>query len=192
MVILQVLSLNFDKIVDKNLLTGLNLHIEKVQCDQSVIWSLASELFYLAKQVLIFEGEKKNPEPKHSNSLLTNQRLNLYTPFAVVAFMSLWQTCLGGGKWLDIRKIMIETVKQTKKTTINLKMLLLCMGFSGGSVVKNPPAIQEMWIQSLGQEHPLEKEMFFSNILAWEIPWSGKLMGDSPWSRKRVRHDLGI
>ena len=59
MVILQVLSLNFDKIVDKDLLTGLNLHIEKVQCDQSVIWSLASELFYLAKQVLIFEGEKK-------------------------------------------------------------------------------------------------------------------------------------
>ena len=116
MVILQVLSLNFDKIVDKDLLTGLNLHIEKVQCDQSVIWSLASELFNLAKQVLIFEGEKKkNPEPKHSNSLLTNQRLNLYTPFAVVAFMSLWQTCLGGGKWLDIRKIMIETVKQTNK-----------------------------------------------------------------------------
>ena len=37
MVILQVLSLNFDKIVDKDLLTGLNLHIEKVQCDQSVI-----------------------------------------------------------------------------------------------------------------------------------------------------------
>ena len=72
-------------------------------------------------------------------------------------------------------------------------MLLLCMGFSGGSVVKNPPAIQEMWIQSLGQEHPLEKEMAtHSSILAWEIPWSGNLMGDSPWSRKRVRHDLGI
>ena len=29
--------------------------------------------------------------------------------------MSLWQTCLGGRKWLDIRKIMIETIKQTNK-----------------------------------------------------------------------------
>ena len=57
------------------------------------------------------------------------------------------------------------------------------MGFSGGSVVKNPPAIQEMWIQSLGQEHPLEKEMAtHSSILAWEIPQSG--MGDSPQSCK--------
>ena len=32
-------------------------------------------------------------------------------------------------------------------------------GFPGGSVVKNPPAKQEMWVQSLGQEDPLEEEM---------------------------------
>ena len=44
--------------------------------------------------------------------------------------------------------------------------------FSGGSVVKNPPAIQETWVSSLGQEDPLEKEMTIcSNILVWEIPW---------------------
>ena len=36
---------------------------------------------------------------------------------------------------------------------------------------KNLPAKQEMWAQSLGQEHPLEKEMAtHSSILAWEIP----------------------
>ena len=47
------------------------------------------------------------------------------------------------------------------------------MGFPGGSVVKNPPAMQEMWVQSLGQEDPLEKEMAtHSSILAWEIPWT--------------------
>ena len=47
------------------------------------------------------------------------------------------------------------------------------LGFPGGSVVKNPPAKQEMWVQSLGQEDPQEKEMatHFS-ILAWEIPRS--------------------
>ena len=44
-------------------------------------------------------------------------------------------------------------------------------GLPGGSVGKNPPAMQEKWVQSLGQEDPLEKEMTtHSNILAWEIP----------------------
>ena len=38
-------------------------------------------------------------------------------------------------------------------------------------MVKNPPAMQETQIQSLGQEDPLEKEMAtHSNTLAWEIP----------------------
>ena len=47
-----------------------------------------------------------------------------------------------------------------------------CAGFPGGSVVKNLPAMQEtqeMWVQSLGWEDPLEKEMTTS-IPAWEIP----------------------
>ena len=38
-------------------------------------------------------------------------------------------------------------------------------------MVKNPPAMQETWVQSLGQEDPLEKEMAtLSSILAWRIP----------------------
>ena len=33
--------------------------------------------------------------------------------------------------------------------------------------------MQEMWVQSLGQEDPLEKEMaIHSSIFAWEIPWT--------------------
>ena len=37
--------------------------------------------------------------------------------------------------------------------------------------VKNPPAMQETWVQPLSQEDPLEKEIAtHSNILAWEIP----------------------
>ena len=40
----------------------------------------------------------------------------------------------------------------------------------GGSVVKNLPANAYTWVQSLGQEDPLEKEMaIHSSILAWEI-----------------------
>ena len=40
-------------------------------------------------------------------------------------------------------------------------------------MVKNLPAVQESWVQFLGWEGPLEKEMatHFS-ILAWEIPWT--------------------
>ena len=38
--------------------------------------------------------------------------------------------------------------------------------------VKRLPAMQETWIQSLGQEDPLEKEMAtHSDILAWKITW---------------------
>ena len=39
--------------------------------------------------------------------------------------------------------------------------------------VKNLPAVQETWVQSLGWEDPLEKEMAtHSNILAWKISWT--------------------
>ena len=39
--------------------------------------------------------------------------------------------------------------------------------------LKHLPAMQEMWVPSLGQENPLEKEMaIHSSILAWEIPWT--------------------
>ena len=40
-------------------------------------------------------------------------------------------------------------------------------------MVKSLPAMQETWVQFLGQEDPLEKEMatHFS-ILAWKIPWT--------------------
>ena len=39
--------------------------------------------------------------------------------------------------------------------------------------VKNPPAIQETWVQSLGWEDPLEKgTATHSNIMAWRTPWT--------------------
>ena len=40
-------------------------------------------------------------------------------------------------------------------------------------MVKNLPAMQETWVQSLGLEDPLEKRMaIHSSILAWRIPWT--------------------
>ena len=47
----------------------------------------------------------------------------------------------------------------------------IIFGFPGGSVVKNLPAIQEIQVQSLGWEDPLEEEMAtHSSILAWKNP----------------------
>ena len=44
--------------------------------------------------------------------------------------------------------------------------------------VKNTPAMQETWVQSLGWEDPLEKGMAtHSNILAWRIPWTEEMGG---------------
>ena len=40
-------------------------------------------------------------------------------------------------------------------------------------MLKNLPSMQETWVQSLGQEDPLEKGMAtHSSILAWKIPWT--------------------
>ena len=47
--------------------------------------------------------------------------------------------------------------------------------------VKNLPAVQETWVQSLGQEDPLEREMAtHSSILAWRIPWTEEPGGLQP------------
>jgi len=63
----------------------------------------------------------------------------------------------------------------TKYTSCSLLFPVssLLWGFPDGSVVKNPPAKQEMWVRSLGWEDPLEKKMAtHSSILAWEILWT--------------------
>ena len=57
-------------------------------------------------------------------------------------------------------------------------------------MVKNPPAVQEIQVQSLGQEDPLEKEMeTHSSILAWEIPWTEEPGGLQSMGSQRVGHD---
>ena len=50
------------------------------------------------------------------------------------------------------------------------KMYYMIKGFPGGTVVKNLPAVQETWVQSLGCEESLEEGMTtHSSILAWRI-----------------------
>ena len=61
------------------------------------------------------------------------------------------------------------------------------------SEVKNAPAIektQEMWVQSLGWEDPLEEGVAtHSSILAWRIPWTEEFGGLQYVGLQRVRHD---
>ena len=58
-------------------------------------------------------------------------------------------------------------------------------------MVKNLPAMQEMWIGSLGWEDPLENEMsIHSSILAWEIPWTDEPGRLQSMRLEGVGHDL--
>ena len=57
-------------------------------------------------------------------------------------------------------------------------------------LVKNLPAMQETWVQSLGWEDPLEKGMaIHSSILAWRIPWTEEPGGLQFMGLQRVTHD---
>ena len=54
-------------------------------------------------------------------------------------------------------------------------------------LVKNLPAMQETWVQCLGQEDPLEKSMAtHASVLAWRIPWT-----EEPGGLRRVLEGTG-
>ena len=60
-------------------------------------------------------------------------------------------------------------------------------------MIKNPPAKQEMWVQSLGWKDLLEKKMpthssGLYSILAWEIPWTEEPGGLQSMGSQRVKH----
>ena len=61
-------------------------------------------------------------------------------------------------------------------------------GFSDGQKVKNPLAMQETQVPSLGQEDPLEKEMAtHSSIVTWKIPGKQSILsGYAACSHKEV------
>ena len=57
-------------------------------------------------------------------------------------------------------------------------------------MLKNLPAVQENWVQPLGQEGPLQEGMAtHSRILAWRIPWTEEPGGLLSIESQRVRHD---
>ena len=59
---------------------------------------------------------------------------------------------------------------------IHFKYSSVSVSIPSGSVVKNLSAMQESWVQSMGQEDSLEKGMAtHSSVLVWKIPWTEEL-----------------
>ena len=58
-------------------------------------------------------------------------------------------------------------------------------------MVKNLPAVQKTWVQTLGQEDTLEEEMatHSSILLAWRIPWTAEPGGLPSMGSHRVGHN---
>ena len=57
-------------------------------------------------------------------------------------------------------------------------------------MVKRLLAVRENWIQSLGREDPLEKDMAtHSRVLAWKIPWTEEPSGLQSMGSQRVGHE---
>ena len=90
--------------------------------------------------------------------------------------------CMGWGRHMvgdEVRTQSLVTLKYHHHTA----SLMAQIG-------KNPPAMQETWVQSLGWEDPLEKEMAtHSRILAWRIPRTEEPGELQSVGSQRVRHD---
>ena len=70
------------------------------------------------------------------------------------------------------------------------KLMTFCWASLLAQMVKNLPAMQETWFQSLGQEDPLEEGMAtHPSILAWRIPWTEEPGGPQSMGSQRVGQD---
>ena len=79
----------------------------------------------------------------------------------------------------------------SRSVLISCFIFTVCIwGFPSGSAGKNPPAVQETQVRSLGQEDPLEEDMAtHSSVLAWRIPWTEQPGRLQSMGSQRVSHD---
>ena len=81
-------------------------------------------------------------------------------------------------------------ISTTVATSILTGLLLQTGASIMAQMVKNLSAMQEIQVQSLVWEDPLEKEMAtHSSIFAWRIPWTEESGGLQSMVRQRVEHD---
>ena len=99
--------------------------------------------------------------PLHIKANQTSQRLTLFSSVHMGTSAQTQPTLA----CITLRRIkhLIYTAKKKKTTK--------CLASLVAQSVKNPPAMWETWVQSLGWEDPLEKgTAIYSSILAWKIP----------------------
>ena len=85
----------------------------------------------------------------------------------------------------SVSSFQVKTSALDKQKLISFSLIRIW--YLVAQTVKNLPAVQEGWIQSLGQEDPLEMEMAtHSSILAWRIPWQKSLAVYGPWGHKEL------
>ena len=105
-----------------------------------------------------------------------------------VQFRSVTQPCLTLCNPMDLQHARPPALFTTLRHIFELD--LMYKGFPSGSEVKNPPVMQEMWVQSLGWEDSLQENMVtHSSILAWRIPWTEEPEGLQSIASQRVGHD---
>ena len=72
-----------------------------------------------------------------------------------------------------------------------MSIIIVNRNFPGGSDGKPSARKRKTWVQSLGQEDPLEKEMAtYSSIISWKMPWTGKPGKLQSMGSQRVGHNL--
>ena len=81
--------------------------------------------------------------------------------------------------WHTVKILFAKVIKSAPFSTFLVAQRVKCL-----------PIMRETWVQSLGQEDPLEKEMAtHSSTLAWKIPWMEELGSLQSMGLQRVRHD---
>ena len=107
---------------------------------------------------------------------------------SILAWIILWTEEPG-----RLQSMGSQRVRQDWVTKFHFYFSNIARCFSGGSVVKNLPAVQEtqeMWVLSLGWEDLWEEMATHFSILAWKIPWTEETGGLQSMGLQRVGQDL--
>ena len=130
----------------------------------------------MKKRIQTLWGEKR-PNP---GGLEKSTCEKYPTPF--ILCFSLWPLLLP-------LNLLLLSIWNIRKFSENITALLPLRASLMAQLVKNLPATQETWVQSLGRKDPLEKEMAtHSSILAWRIPWTEERSRLQSMGLQRVRH----
>ena len=91
---------------------------------------------------------------------------------------------------MSCNSIRIGDLSVLTRGSHSLLTIYICVASLVAQTVKNPPAVWETWVRSLGRRDPLEKGMApHSSIVAWRIPWTGEPGGLQSIGSQRVGHD---